>query len=514
MTNCAVTDCKRAPIFNGKCALHCPKDPRIIDEHHFRIRTEFKDSLESCLLEQVFLAVSSNRALADISRDHIYAFVRDRSGTNAERIRQALSDVTLNLKGFIFPDSGKEPPCEWANLFANCQEKVIFSDCEFWSPSFSTTGQILFQGCRFKRPYRVMPQKVIPTETNALFISCKFDEDVYASSESGTTSSIEQVLLSGCDLASSLRLERKVVSKPVVQDIPGNPTKIRQVEISECTFKANLSFANGTFEGISISRCKFEGSLSVKRSKGSTVKIEFTEIEGALDFFQSIFDKFRFFKTTFHSVAEFEGCILGSPGAPRTAFRYATFLGLCNFRDAQFKSGLSVASSTFVEPPTFLGAALSYEETDRETYRLIKHSFDRVANYTEGNKFFSLEMRKLLDETDRKSSFQKWLVLKANQLVSDFGQSILRPSIWIVVLGFFYLLVRIGYEKNIVYDSFPWLSPYFLYLSNVLNAFANAILPFSRFLDEGTEFLGLLTYCLLAACIWQLIVAIKRFTRR
>jgi len=514
VTNCAVIDCERTPIFNGECALHCPKDPRITDEHDSRIRAEFKDSLESFLLEQVFLAMSSNRDLADISRYDIHAFVRDRSGTNAERIRQGLSDITLNVKGIIFPDFRDEPPCEWTNLFANVQEKIIFSDCEFWSRSFFTTGQILFQGCRFKVPYRVIPQKVIPTETNALFISCKFDEEVYALSEPGTLSSIEQVLFSGCDLTSSLRLERKVVSKPVVQDIPGNPTKIRQVEISECTFKANLSFASSTFEGISISRCKFEGALLMKRSKSSTVKIEFTEVEGSLDFFQSIFGKFRVFKATFHSVAEFEGCTLGSPGSPRTVFRYATFLGLCNCRDAQFKSGLSVASSTFVEPPTFLGATLSYEETDRETYRLIKHSFDRVANFTEGNKFFSLEMKKLLDETDRKSSFQKWLVLKANQLVSDFGQSILRPSIWIVALGFFYLLVRIGYEKNVVYDMFPWSSPYFLHLSNVLNAFANAILPFSRFLDEGTEFIGLLIYCLLAACIWQLIVAIKRLTRR
>lgn len=59
------------------------------------------------------------------------------------------------------------------------------------------------------------------------------------------------------------------------------------------------------------------------------------------------------------------------------------------------KDDIALSSVRYTIPPDFLGLALAHGAKaggDRETFHLIKHSFEAVANRVEANRFFGLEM--------------------------------------------------------------------------------------------------------------------------
>ena len=46
------------------------------------------------------------------------------------------------------------------------------------------------------------------------------------------------------------------------------------------------------------------------------------------------------------------------------------------------------------ESPNFLNTKIEPKNTNRETFRITKDSFDKIGNHIEANKFFVYEMKK------------------------------------------------------------------------------------------------------------------------
>ncbi|WP_404419571.1 hypothetical protein [Marinospirillum sp.] len=87
----------------------------------------------------------------------------------------------------------------------------------------------------------------------------------------------------------------------------------------------------------------------------------------------------------------------------RATFEYVTFHTHATFRGAKFLGGLDLDRANFSDEANFLGVDVDggdVSKTTRETYRLIKHSFDSIGNHLEANKFFAKEMDKYHKELD------------------------------------------------------------------------------------------------------------------
>ena len=88
-------------------------------------------------------------------------------------------------------------------------------------------------------------------------------------------------------------------------------------------------------------------------------------------------------------------------------FEYVTFLSFTNFRNTTFYSGLNLENSNLKEAPNFLNIDINPKFTNRETFRIIKNSFDKIGNNIEANKFFVFEMNKYEEELKKKPMSQE-----------------------------------------------------------------------------------------------------------
>lgn len=71
-----------------------------------------------------------------------------------------------------------------------------------------------------------------------------------------------------------------------------------------------------------------------------------------------------------------------------------------------------------------------------------------------------------------------------------------------------------GYENNILYEIRPSINGALEEISGFVNNLSENILPFSKILKDGMEFISLIFYIIFASLIWQKLVAVKRHTRR
>lgn len=315
-----------------------------------------------------------------------------------------------------------------------------------------------------------------------------------------------------------------------------------------------------------IEETKFDEKFELKNCIVKNINFEDSNIKGIFDVYKSSFIKAKFYKSIFEEFAAFEYVIFGdSLIENRTDFIYVTFKDFSNFRDTHFKSGLSFSRANLKQEPNFLNTKINAEYTDRETFRIIKNSFDDVGNKLEANKFFAEEMKaykkeldgiklkeieyvKSIKENDRDIKYKKtekykgsrrsrW-VFNANDFISEFGENYLRPifilTISVVVYTVITLWNKYYFKKNPYFTSWDWLNntswskwyfeshEYFLscegfdIFSGFWNELAINILPFRVFIKDrnGIEFISLFFYIWFAILIWQIIIAVKRHTQR
>ena len=126
-------------------------------------------------------------------------------------------------------------------------------------------------------------------------------------------------------------------------------------------------------------------------------------------------------------------------------FEYTDFKGYVVFKNILFEKGLDLSSANIIEGISFLNLngldiGLSKEKTPRETYRIIKHNFQRIGNIIEANKYHVLEQVKYHKEiwskreitleylSDGIISFLLWIS-------SNFSKYWFLPLIWIFIVG-------------------------------------------------------------------------------
>lgn len=274
-----------------------------------------------------------------------------------------------------------------------------------------------------------------------------------------------------------------------------NQKKINNIEIKDCTFREKFEFKQNSIQGnTKIYNCNFS-------------KIA--------DFYNTNFNSFEVLRTNFDDITVFERCSFKKDIAD---FTHVTFKNYTTFRDTCFLEGLDLSRANFISEANFLDIAIekakkSHKNTKRETFRIIKHSFDRVGNYIEGNKYYAEEMIKMKKGCASKLPMRETIIFKVNDLVSNFGQSWIRPILLIVFFLFIYYVITSNLVVNLI-KSYSSVSSTISFIDSMINR-----TPFlSHIANVGGNhryaLVNLVFSIIFAILTWQLIVAVKRKVRR
>lgn len=153
----------------------------------------------------------------------------------------------------------------------------------------------------------------------------------------------------------------------------------------------------------------------------------------------------------------------------------------------------------------------------RNIFRLIKHVYEKEANFIEANKFYVMEMKKYkveLKEKPLKGNFQEKFIFWINEKTSNFGQSFVLPIVWLIIFATIYGVIIYGNEQNWLKNTSPDLSSSLDMIMYYANSLVKNIQPLSKLLKENYEFVSLIFYIAFSVLIWQTIVAVKRHTKR
>lgn len=211
-------------------------------------------------------------------------------------------------------------------------------------------------------------------------------------------------------------------------------------------------------EKLIISDCVFKENFKLHNAKVNIFSIEDTDFEKHADFFKSTFQRGVLPENMDERVSEndigfkainFRGLALfgDTKFKRKLIFKYVTFESYSHFRKAKLEKGLDLDYSNIQNEMNFfdvqrLETKEAKKNTTQETYRIIKHNFEKIGNKIESNKYLALELeqKKISLEKEDPRKWRDYLVFKTHWLSSEFGTNWSRPLLLIVLTG----LITVG----------------------------------------------------------------------
>lgn len=399
-----------------------------------------------------------------------------------------------------------------------------FEECHFygnrqlWNTWDTALG---YTRCIFHSDWQVSDTEAF-WGTEALFDRCEFRREVMLAGHGRDVVFLEKLgaIFQNCRLQ-ELRLESLRLEADLFRNSREIPFQIKALTITDSVLAGKLIIDNiKSMDNLRLTSTRFENKFAMINCECDTFTIKNTNFDGLADFYQSQFENFRIQKTIFRDFSGFEGCCFGKTPAPkaRIVLRYVTFYSFINFRSAIFNQALDLRNTNRQQQPNFLDAKFSQvaaEGTDRETFRVIKHSFDAVGNHIEANKYFAYEMqayqRELSNEARKGGSknCRERALLWWNGFASNHGQDYLRA------LGLLTLAVAIN-AFVLANHKYQWfvlpecLQAPLWQLAAFGNGLANGFLPLRALL--GDDLAPLALWVLFAAVVistltWHVLVA-------
>lgn len=518
-------------------------------------RDEFYQELKNYLIETI--AQQIDESVGDVKHhlesywskksdqfedDFTWQFVDERERT-ARQHKQAdeynlvsmVEDAAIRIEGIHFPAiDWADPQYDYPQLFSPIKT-LNFIDCEFYDQNIFTAQlerhyslSMCFTGCFFHNDWDAIDGDDSISKL-PVFDSCKFKAKVLISGRiSGSFASDHySCVFKNCSL-------NQVVIKNARIDIrlfefPKDKSAVlKALKIKKCTFNAKLSLSYiKTIESLEFSSTIFNKKFALTNCECNALLIKNTNFKGLADFYSSQFAQFQLRKSIFSDFVGFEKCQFGVKQAAKmeaVTLNYVTFYSFINFRDAVFNQPLDLRNSNRKEQPNFLDAHFSdiaAEGTDRETFRIIKHSFDAVGNHIEANKYFAHEMQAYRRELKKEATegrgrhWRERFLLWVNAVASKHGQNYLCASAWfLAVIGVIALVLANDTYKWCIASAPIQRGLYFF--GDALNGFALGFLPLGA-VFEGREHLAFFLFfatLVLSGITWHLLVAIRRHSKR
>lgn len=231
------------------------------------------------------------------------------------------------------------------------------------------------------------------------------------------------------------------------QDILNNrKIKIKELIITNTIFSENFKLHNCEINNILIRNVDFEKHADFYKSNFKQGfeynKIDNTEKDGLNIYFKAI---------NFKGLAIFRDCTFQE----KIIFEWVTFESFSHFRRTKFNKGLDLDYTNIEEEMNFfsvknLDSKASKENTSQETYRIIKHNFEKIGNKIEANKYHALELEKR--KVDKKTPPSERLVLGLHWFTSRNGTNWWIPLLLIFLVG---LITMIGLNFENPFSYYP-----------------------------------------------------------
>lgn len=513
---------QREVYVDDKCILHCIKNGYQKDRNS-GLLADFYNEFINYTVEQVF----EHRELLDdkYSKDEITIYLKsDRFGN--DEYNEALKKSIFIPSCIHFPKRDGRDTFDYLKIL-NLFGQIHFNYCEFYLSSLDLKNvEYFFQDCKFHDRWTLYDYGVLENEDNVIYQTCEFNKTVsnYTPEQSDKLATYRYSQFDyTCQFKKSIELDRCNFSNRLFNTEQNNyleKNEIEKIIIENCIFEQKFKLNNYCIQYLVCKNTIFKNKFEFKENILTSFIVDNSNFSGLSDFFGCTFFAFKIYKSIFDDFVGFETCIFGTDKKSKdeiAQFKYVTFTNFLNFRNTQFKSGLDIENINLKEAPNFLNSKIELCNTNRETFRILKYSFDKIGNNIEANKYFVKEMKKYREELSQKSlkgHIQEKLVFNLNDIFSDFGQSYIKPILLLFIFAFLYMLVLYGYEENILYKIYEPVNIYIKPVIDVINNMTKNILPFGKFLKNDLEFVSLIFYIIFSTLIWQTIVSIKRYTKR
>ena len=517
---CSIGDCDNQAFEDlNKCVLHCEKEC-IHENSRNTILSEFNRFFKLYIIDKA-LSVSGKDLDEESYRNEIVEYRKNNKPLHQSKIfREKFCEYEIGVHEILFPNTSLVNYTETLIIF----KSLWFEKCVFYVDFFNLKStEVFFEKCVFKCKFHIKPMSLFLLKKSSIFDQCIFEDKVYIGRKGRDRYTFEESLFSGCSFGNDLVIESSIFKKEVISYDNNSQSEFFSIEISKCIFEDKIKINNMNLACLSVEDTEFQSKLEVKETTAQVFIFKNSNVSKVFDLFGSSFIKAEFSKSIFNDFAGFEDVQFGSEQEKGnkeflTIFKYVTFMDFSSFRGSKFNSGLDFSKTNLKDKPNFLSVYVDSKNTKRETFRIIKNSFDDAGNNIEENKFFVEEMKAYRKEL--KANGGSWFerfILFCNRWISNFGSSYIMPIGWLIVsiLIFSEIIEWHSSFFNETENTYFWHSN-FDYISIKANNFAKNFLPFSRFLTgkSGIEFVSLLFYIWFAVLIWQTIVAVKRHTQR
>lgn len=508
----------------NECILHCSKEDAMNDYHKpWKEVDLFNKKLFEYILDSILEKEVFNKSV-------VSAYLQGHRLTNGS-IEEKVKDITIVFNHIAFPVGGDK----WGYTpLLQRLGKIHFNYCKFYVPWIELFKvEVFFQNCEFYNDWYLKDYSILENQSNVIYQVCTFLKSVSASGSENEESdgedeeetkrkkrpSLTQIQFSDCTFEDDLTFEYIGIKSSLFNNSDEVESSIKYLKIYHSSIKKRFILNQYTIESVYMKSSTFKDKFEFKNNVVDELEIDNCNFKGLADFFGSCFDKFNMHKSIFDDFTGFEECTFGIDDELErkdvAKFEYVTFLNKINFRYAIFKNGLDLSHANFTQEPNFLYAEIDSVHTTRETFRSIKHSLDSVGNHLDANKYFVLEMKSYKKELQGEANFnQEKFVFWFNEKVSNFGQDYVRPIILLILSASIFASLFYAYTNNFLYRIAPEYNEYIQSASNFFNGWAHGYLPFSKFFVTGMESLSLFFYLVNLILLWQIVVAVKRHTKR
>lgn len=437
-----------------KCALHCVKSEYQVDSHN-GLLSEFNTLLKDIVIDDILKEAKKGEEpyiyliIEFINRRVSYQELEEKSRKiEADYkgdivLNNILSNKLLIFNGINFPERDSRDPFDymkWLVYIGN----IHFQKCIFYlSYLYFENTKVFFDECIFKKYFDFYPAKLLENAYDTVFSHCVFTEEVSVapSGDRPKDNIYKHRIFYNCEYLKGVtirdcKFEAEVFYREKDDD-KYHSNKIDVLEVKNCIFDEKLKINNFKISSLLIEDTIFNLKLEIKESIISVISFKNSNVEKVFDAFGSRFNEACFYKSIFEDFAGFEKVVFGVKGKDteeyKAKFIYTTFMSFSNFRSTKFLSGLDFENSNLKEQPNFLKTEISSRNTNRETFRVIKHSFDTNGNKLEANKFFVEEMKAYRKElkVNGGSWFERF-ILFCNRWISNFGSSYIMPIGWLI----------------------------------------------------------------------------------
>lgn len=492
----------------NECILHCQKSDYSSDFESNTL-SKFFNSLISFIVDS-YLDEEQIRGFGD--KETLKTFFKGDSNVQTSINSQKVKALRIVFIGIQFPSRDSRDSFDYLKLLSKFGF-IHFKLCTFQASSLNLEKiECFYESCHFNKEWYVSETKLLPNINSALYQECTFEKDLFSNPDDKRIYTLSVPLFYNCFFNGNIEFNNINFKMPVYISSDKNHGDFKYIEFNNCSFDFYFELNNtNKIEKLIISNSTFNEEFELKNnlSIGLVIISKSTFVKSA-NYFKSSIDILKFNDSVFDSTSIFDYCTVGI-----AKFGFVIFNNIANFRDANFKTGLDIENASFSTAPNFLNAHVSLKASKRETFRIIKNSFDKIGNNIEANKFYALELKKYREELNGvKNRKKERFVFFLNDLTSEFGQNYWKPIWLMLIVAFLYYLIILGYENNILYNFSLSTNNKISNVIEHINGFAKSFIPFQKILKEGVEFISLFFGFIFAGLTWQTIVAIKRYTRR